>query len=81
MALLMQSRNSLEREPRCREFDVSHDPVDPGSFFLYEVYDDQAAFKAHCETQHFADFSILVEPWTESKKVLMYELISDAGTA
>jgi autoinducer 2-degrading protein len=80
-ALMVQARTSLEEEPRCRRFDVSQDPVDRTSFLLYEIYDDEAAFKAHLETTHYAEFSVLVEPWTKSKRVLTYELVSDAGRA
>src|SRR5262245_11786561 len=80
-ALLTQSRNSLEREPRCRQFDVSEDPLDPNAFFLYEVYDDEAAFKAHLETEHFAAFNETVSHLTASKRVLTYELISGYGQA
>jgi quinol monooxygenase YgiN len=32
-AVQAQARNSLTREPDCRQFDVSVDPSDPGRFF------------------------------------------------
>lgn len=80
-ALLTQAHNSLEKEAGCRQFDVSQDPLDPNAFFLYEVYDDEPAFKAHCETAHFKAFSEHVAPMTGSKRVLTYELISGHGQA
>jgi autoinducer 2-degrading protein len=80
-ALLAQSRNSLEREKGCRQFDVAQDPLDPASFFLYETYDSEAAFKAHLETEHYKTFDETVTPWTASKHVLTYELISGVGQA
>lgn len=80
-ALMIQARTSLEKEPRCRRFDIAENPVERGAYLLYEIYEDEAAFKAHLETAHYADFSVLVEPWTQSKRVLTYELVSDAGTA
>ena len=80
-ALLTQARNSLEREKGCRHFDVAQDPVDPASFFLYETYDNEAAFKAHLETEHYKRFNETVSPWTASKRVLTYELISGHGQA
>jgi quinol monooxygenase YgiN len=80
-ALLAQARNSLESEPGCRQFDVAQDPLDPNTFFLYEVYDDEAAFKLHCETPHFKAFNDTVTPMTASKRVLTYELISGHGQA
>jgi len=46
---------TLEREPGCRQFDVSQDPANAQRFFLYEVYDDEAAFQAHRNTPHMAE--------------------------
>ena len=36
---------------------------------LYEIYADEAAFKAHLETPHFKVFDRLAGPWLESKSV------------
>lgn len=47
------ARASRETEPGCRQFDVCTDPARPGEVFLYELYDDLAAFEAHKETAHF----------------------------
>jgi quinol monooxygenase YgiN len=80
-AALLDAKCSVERERGCRTFDVSQDPLEPSSFFFYEVYDDKAAFDAHLETQHFAEFNATSEPLVVSKRVLTYELISDAGQA
>jgi quinol monooxygenase YgiN len=78
-ALLIQARNSLENETGCRRFDVAVDPLDPASFLLYEIYDDEAAFQAHLQTPHYAEFNARVTPWTASKRVLTYGLISGGG--
>jgi (4S)-4-hydroxy-5-phosphonooxypentane-2,3-dione isomerase len=80
-ALLAQARSCLEREMGCRQFDVAQDPVDPASFLLYEAYDNEAAFKAHRETEHYKAFDETVTPWTASKHMLTYELISGHGQA
>lgn len=53
-AIVENARASLATEPGCRQFDVCRDPTDPALFFLYEVYDDEAAFQAHLRTAHFA---------------------------
>lgn len=74
-ALLAQARNSLEIEEGCRQFDVSQDPIDPASYFLYEIYDDEKAFTRHLESAHYAAFATTVEPWVKSKKVLTYHLL------
>ena len=41
------------QEPGCRQFFVSRSEDNPDRFFLYEEYDDEAAFDAHLETPHF----------------------------
>ena len=78
-ALLMQARTTVEEEPRCHRFDVSADPVDSASFLIYAVFDSLAAHKAHQETQPYANYAILTEPWTKSKRVLTYDLISETA--
>ncbi len=78
-ALLIQARNSLENERGCHRFDVSADPLDPASFLLYEIYEDEAAFKAHLATPHYTEFAARVASWTASKRVLTYALLSGGG--
>jgi len=77
--LLIQARNALEREAGCQRFDVCADPVDPGSFLLYEVFEDEAAYRSHCATQYHADFVGLMEGWTRTMRVLTFELVSGGG--
>lgn len=80
-ALLINARKSVDDEPGCRQFDVAANALEPNAFFLYETYDDEAAFKAHLASDHFRLFNDAVEPWVESKRVLTYDLISDHGIA
>lgn len=85
-ALLEHARNSLGLETGCRQFDVAQDPLDPAGFFLYEVYDDEAAFKLHCGAAHFTETEARCTPWIASKKVLTFTLLQgqmlpDAGRA
>jgi quinol monooxygenase YgiN len=46
------------REPTLAEAGVQswiphRDPKDPNVFYIYEVYDDEASYTAHTETEHF----------------------------
>ncbi len=41
------------KEPGCRRFDVLVLASDPNHVVLYEVYDNEAAFRAHRESEHF----------------------------
>jgi autoinducer 2-degrading protein len=43
-------------------FDVLRDAADPERCFLYEVYRDEAAFKAHQQTPHYLAWKEAVAP-------------------
>jgi len=64
-----QARESLEREPGCRRFDIAADAADPCRIFLYEIYDDTDAFDAHLASAHFQSFNADIQDWVESKAV------------
>ena len=70
MPLMVENaRASRETEPGCRQFDVCVDPADKTRVFLYELYDDRAAFDAHLATAHFKRFDAAVAPMLASKAV------------
>ncbi|HEX4273367.1 MAG TPA: putative quinol monooxygenase [Rhizomicrobium sp.] len=64
-----QAKDSLEREPACRRFDIGSDATDPRKIFLYEIYDDAAAFDMHLASPHFQSFNAQTQDWIESKIV------------
>jgi autoinducer 2-degrading protein len=74
-AMIENATASREREPGCRQFDVC-EKADGSEIFLYEVYDDEAAFQAHRVTDHFRRFDAQVKPWVADKRVLTYRLLS-----
>jgi len=74
-AMIENATASRTREPGCRQFDVC-EKADRSEIFLYEVYDDEPAFKAHLATEHFRAFDAKVKPWVEHKHVLAYQLLS-----
>lgn len=73
-AMLKNARASLDLEPGCRRFDVCRDPENPTVTFLYELYDDKAAFQEHLSRPHFKAFDANVAPWVASKQVKTYLL-------
>lgn len=79
-ALLMLARQSLEAH-LCRQFDVAADPLDPASFLVYRLYDDEAAWRAHQETPEHQAMAATLKPWLAARRVLAYELISGHGQA
>jgi autoinducer 2-degrading protein len=63
------ARLSRDTEPGCRQFDVCRDPADPAVFFLYELYDDEAAIQAHLRSAHFRQMNEATAPWVDGKLV------------
>lgn len=69
--MIANAEASRAREPGCRQFDVC-ESADGSQIFLYEVYDDEAAFKAHLATDHYLGFNERVTPWVAEKRVFSY---------
>jgi (4S)-4-hydroxy-5-phosphonooxypentane-2,3-dione isomerase len=71
-AIVANAGQSLAREPGCRQFDVCVDPDDPTLCFLYELYDDEAAFRAHLQSTHFLEMNARTADWVTAKQVWRY---------
>ena len=69
------AKASLAEEEQCRQFDVCIDESDPRCVFLYELYDDEAAFKAHLAATHFKEFDAAVADMIADKKVQIFTRI------
>lgn len=69
-----QAEDSLREEPGCSRFDVWVAPDDPGRVFLFEIYDDRAAFDLHLASTHFKAFDTEVGPWVADKKIETWTL-------
>ncbi len=78
-AILSNARQSLAQEPGCRQFDVCTDPERPDRIYLYEVYDDEAAFKAHLESAHFHAFDSTVKDWVRAREVTALHRLFPSG--
>ena len=72
LAIVDNARASRDTESGCRQFDVCRDPADAGVFFLYELYDDEAAVQAHLQSAHFMQFARETADWVERKTVWRY---------
>jgi quinol monooxygenase YgiN len=63
-------------EPGCRAYRVHRSTSDPRRFFLYELYDDQAALDAHRAAPHFEQYvKNGLFPILESRTPELYEPI------
>ena len=61
------AKASVADEPGCREFNVYEVAATPGHLFLYEVYDDEAAFQQHLATPHYKHFKEVSDPIITSR--------------
>lgn len=71
----IQAQNSLELEAACHRFDICTDPEKPDEVFLYEIYDDAAAFQVHLASEHFKAFDAAVQPLIADKMVCTYSVV------
>lgn len=79
-ALIVENANaSVQDEPGCRRFDVVLPDGEPERVFLYEIYDDRAAFDAHVRTPHYAVFDQASRPLVASKAVMLGALAHAGG--
>lgn len=76
--VLQQAKNSLEKEEGCHRFDVCFDDRRPDMVFLYEVYDDTAAFDQHRETEYFKAYREASAPLLVSRAVNTWRLLNPA---
>ncbi len=70
------AKASFAEEPGCQQFDVCQDPSRPNEVFLYELYDDEAAFQVHLEAPHYLSFNEATTPMVSEKIVHTYTQVN-----
>lgn len=73
------ARASVRTEPGCRRFDVIEPLGEPDRVLLYEIYDDRAAFDAHCRAAHFLAFDAASRDLVATKQVIAAELVVEGS--
>ena len=68
------ARLSRETEPGCRHFDVAISADAANLVFLYEIYDDRAAFEQHLASGHFRRFDAQTRAMVRSKAIRTWSL-------
>ena len=63
--LIENASSAVKEEPGCLRFDVIQDANDDNKIWLYEVYNDEAAFQAHAQSPHFIKFRDASADWRE----------------
>lgn len=62
-ASLDDARHSVLDEPGCLRFDLVQDDEEPTKIWLYEIYQDRAAFDHHLTTPHLHRWRSQVQEW------------------
>jgi quinol monooxygenase YgiN len=57
LAAITENGKAAITEPGCKRFDILNLASDPNHFFLYEVYENEAAFQAHRASDHFKKYA------------------------
>ena len=58
LAAIQELTPASRAEPGCRYYQAARDPQDPRVFFLYEIYDDEAAYRSHTDSDHFRRWAV-----------------------
>ena len=68
IAALNEAAVASRQEPGCHFYDANQDTTDPNVIVMYEQYDDETAFQAHLDSDHFkATVAARVVPYLESR--------------
>lgn len=68
VAATRKNADGARAEPGCRRFDLLSAIDAEARFFLYEVYEDEAAFVAHQQTAHYLEWKEAVAPMMASPR-------------
>jgi autoinducer 2-degrading protein len=74
--MLENARLSRTMEPGCRQFDVCTDAARPATVYLYELYDDRAAFDAHLASAHFKAFAAQTQAMITRRVIATWQRIA-----
>jgi (4S)-4-hydroxy-5-phosphonooxypentane-2,3-dione isomerase len=61
LAALQENGAASVHEPGCRDFIITVSQKDPNHVFIFEVYDDVAAFEAHRQSDHFKKYAAITK--------------------
>jgi quinol monooxygenase YgiN len=76
LAAIKQLVGPSRAEPGMRFYQPNRDPENPRVFFFYEIYEDEEAYKAHGESEHFQTYGFgKAIPLLESRERVFYETL------
>lgn len=77
--ILSENALASKEEPGCLEFTVLRDVAGARSFVLYEIYENEAAFQAHRESEHFKKYVLddaVANDRLESRTFATYDIVA-----
>ncbi|MFP2769913.1 putative quinol monooxygenase [Oceanisphaera sp. KMM 10153] len=75
-AMLPNAAASVRDEPGCHTFDVLRDKADPELFWLYEIYQDEAALAEHKLTPHYKSSRAVVTDLIAEQSVIRADVLA-----
>jgi autoinducer 2-degrading protein len=60
---------TIKTEPGCSEFDITVSQKDPNHLFIFEVYDNSAAFDTHLKTDHYRKYAATAKDIVAKREV------------
>ena len=60
---------AIKTEPGCSEFDVTVSQKDPNHLFIFEVYNNAAAFEAHLKSDHYKKYAAAAKDIVAKREV------------
>jgi (4S)-4-hydroxy-5-phosphonooxypentane-2,3-dione isomerase len=77
MRLMVENAEASRREEKgCRRFDVCRPHDVDNRVFLYEIYDDETAFRAHLLTGHFKAFAAATKDMITARKIVVCDWVA-----
>ena len=76
LAIRKNAVQSHKLEAGCQQFDICQDQQNSNKVFLYEIYDDAAAFEAHKAAPHYHEFNRAIDGMVIEKSVRFLHLVS-----
>lgn len=64
--------NGTRQEPGNIRFDLLHDPEDVNNFFVYEIFESEAALDEHRKTAHYQTCVEMIDPITIGGRTKTY---------
>lgn len=74
--LTEHAARTLRNEAGCRRFDIGTNADRPDEVFLYELYEDEAAFRVHSDAPYLADFFDEAKDLIASKQASRWNIVS-----